>query len=749
MSPTPPPSAIPDAQPHARVDGRLKVTGQAKYAAEFRFPGLAYGVLVQSTVPAGRVADLDTAAAERQAGTLGVLTHRNMPRLSPPPDDEVGLGKPAEPYAPLQDDAVHWSGQHVAVVIADTLEQAQHAASLVRVRYEEAPSVLELTAAPTTAPEMWAGREKLQVRRGDAPGALAQAETVVRAVYETPVHNHNPIEPVSTTAFWTAPDRLVLHDTTRAIQSLQKILAHAFGLAPENVRVLAPFVGGAFGSKGFQYQHIMLAAAAARLVDRPVRVEFTREQMFTTAGRRARTVQTFALGATHQGLLNAVQHETLTATSPLVDYTEPAGNLSRNLYTCPHVEVTHRLAVLNQPSPCPMRAPGEAPGSYALECALDELPVALRIDPVELRLRNYADRDEHERKPYSSKHLKECYRQGAERFGWARRQPEPRSMRSDDGRLLVGWGMATAAYPAKQMPAAARAALWSDGRLVVRSATHELGTGTYTAMTQIAAAAMGLAPGSVRFELGDSGFPPAPVNGGSWLTSSVGPAVLAACAALKKKLAELALADPASPLAGARPAELVFADGRLNWQTVPDRSLSYADVLARARLPVVEADGSAQPGEESEKEAHVSFGAHFAEVTVDPDLGEARLRRFVGVYHPGRVLNPLLARSQVYGGVIFGLGMALQEASQPDPRTGRTVNANLAEYHVPVHADMPPGGIDVQFIDAPDESFAAGLGTRGIGELGIVGCAAAVANAVYHATGKRVRELPITPDKLL
>ena len=751
MSTMPPPSAIPNAQPHTRVDGWLKVTGQARYAAEYKFPGLTYGVLVQSTVPKGRIMDIDTAAAGSVPGVVGILTHRNMPRLAPPPDDEVGQGKPGEPYAPLQDDAVHWSGQHIAVVVAGTLEQAQHAASLVRVRYEETPPALDFQAAQAhaTEPELWAGREKLQVRRGDAAAALAKAETVVRATYETPIQNHNPIETVNTTAFWEAPDKLVLHDTTRGIQSIRKIVSHAFGLAPANVRVLCPYLGGAFGAKGFQWQHILLAAAAARLVDRPVRVEFTREQMFTTAGRRARTVQNLALGATHQGLLNAVRHETLTATSPLVDYTEPAGNLSRNLYTCPHVEVTHRLAVLNQPSPCPMRAPGEAPGAYALECAMDELAVALQMDPLELRRRNYADRDEHERKPYGSKHLRECYQQAAARFGWARRNPAPRSMRSEDGRLLVGWGMATAAYPAKQMPAAARAILWSDGRLVVRAATHEIGTGTYTGMTQIAAAAMGVGTGSVRFELGDSEFPQAPVNGGSWLTSSVGPAVLAACAALKAKLAELAAADPGSPLAGAKLEELVFADGRVSRRDDPSRGLGYAEVLTRARLPLVEADGSAKPDEESEKEAHVSFGAHFAEVTVDPDLGEVRLRRFVGVYDPGRVLNPTLARSQLYGGVIFGLSMALQEASHPDPHTGRTMNANLGEYHVPVSADMPAAGFDVGFIDQPDETFAAGLGTRGIGELGIVGSAAAVANAVYHATGRRVRDLPITVDKLL
>ncbi|MBE7212901.1 MAG: xanthine dehydrogenase family protein molybdopterin-binding subunit, partial [Gluconacetobacter diazotrophicus] len=440
------PTTIPTGQEHARVDGRLKVTGRAQYAAEIPLPGLVHAALVQSTIPAGRLVALDTAAAERAPGVVGILSARNMPRLALPPDDLLGKGRPGEPYVPLQDDRIQWAGQHLALVVAETSEQARYAAELVRARYEEDPSPalrLEDALGDATEPELWGGREKLQVRRGDAPTALVKAETVVRPTYGTPVVNHNPIELVSTTAHWEAPDRLVVHDTTRGIQQLQRVLASAFSLAVEDVRVLAPFVGGAFGSKGFQWQHPMMVAAAARMVSRPVRLEFTRMEMFTTAGRRARTVQNLALGATHQGFLNAVTHETLTTSSPVIEYTEPAGNLSRNLYTVPNVAVSHRLATIHEPSPCPMRAPGEAPGSFALECAMDELAYALGLDPLELRLRNHADEDAYERKPYSSKHLKECYAQGADAFGWARRNPEPRSMGSDDGRLLVGWGMST------------------------------------------------------------------------------------------------------------------------------------------------------------------------------------------------------------------------------------------------------------------------------------------------------------------
>ena len=743
---------VPTAQAHPRVDGFLKVTGRARYAAEYHLPGMAYGALVQSTVPAGRLVALDTAAAERAAGFVGVLSSRNMPRLAPAPADLLGKGQPGEPYVPLQDDRVHWAGQHLALVVAETLEQAQHAASLVRARYEEDPHPplrFEDAIDHATEPELWGGLEKLHARRGDTAAALARAETVLRATYETPVVNHNPIELVNTTAFWEAPDKLVVHDTTRGLKMISRVLASAFGLTPEDVRILAPFVGGAFGAKGFQWQHIMMAAAAARLFARPVRLEFTRQEMFTTAGRRARTLQNLALGATHQGFLNAVWHETLTSSSPIVDYTEPAGLLSRNLYAAPHVEVTHRLATIHEPSPCPMRAPGEAPGSFALECAMDELAASLPLDPLELRLRNHADQDAHERKPYSSKHLKECYAQGAELFGWSHRNPEPRTTRTPDGRLLIGWGISTAAYPAKQMPAAARVTLGADGTVAGRSATHELGTGTYTAMSQLLATAFGVPLERVRFELGDSRFPLAPVNGGSWLTSSVGPAVLAACEAVKQRLFEVVARTPDLLADGVKPEELAFVDGQVVMKDNPSRGVSFTEVLQAARLPLIEAEADAKPTEENEKFATVSFGAHFAEVTVDPDLGEVRLRRYVGVFDPGRVINPTLARSQVYSGVVFGLSMALLEGSMPDPLTGRTVNANLAEYHVPTCADFPAGAVDVRFVNEPDPHFAGELGARGIGELGIVGCAAAVANAVYHATGQRVRDLPITPDKLL
>ena len=746
------PLPVPTNQPRPRVDGRLKVTGQARYAAEFKLPGLVYGALVQSTIASGRVREMDLSEAEGAAGVLGILSSRNMPRLAPPPKDLIGNGQPGEPYVPLQDNAIHWSGQHLAVVIAETLEEAKHAAELVRVEYETAEPRLHLSRelAKATKPALWAGREKLQVSRGDADRALMKAEVSVEHTYNTAIMNHNPMENVNTTAWWEGPNRLLLHDTTRWIKGIQRILAHAFGLKADDVRVVAPFVGGAFGSKGFQWQHIMLAAAAARLVERPVKLEFKRQEMFTTAGRRAATVQRYALGSSEEGRLTALRHVTLTSTSPLVEYTEPAGNQSRNLYSVPNLAVSHELVQLNQPSPCPMRGPGEATGNFAMESAMDELAYRLKLDPVELRLRNYADTDEHEKKPYSSKHLRECYTRGAARFGWGRRSPAPRSMRSADGGLLLGQGMATSAYPAVQMACQAKVSFYADGTATARAATHELGTGTYTAMSQITATALGLPLEKVRFELGDSLLPLAPINGGSWLTASVGTAVLSACAALKLKLAKLAVAEPDSPLAKAEPEDLILRDGRLMFPNDHAIGLPVGDILKRAGLAQLEADGKAKPDENGEdKYAHHSFGAVFAEVTVDPDLGEVRLTRFVGVYDAGRILNPQLARGQLIGGTVFGLSMALLETCLPDPSTGRTMNANLAEYHIPTCADMPVEAFDISFINEPDPHFAGSLGAHGMGELGLVGSVAAVANAIYHATGKRVRDLPITPDKLL
>src|SRR5437762_1537209 len=699
-------SATLIGQPLARLDGKLKVTGRATFVAEFARPKLTYGALIQSAIANGRFTKIDLSAARSAPGVIDILTRENAPQFKPYPDDLTKKGAPGESRTPLQDDAIHYAGQHLGVVVAESFEQAMHAASLVRVTYQTQPPAVTLREESAqrnaTSPEKFIGRETLQVKRGDVNRAFATAAHKIDVVYFTPVENHNPIETYSTTAEWEAPDRLLIHEATRGIKQLQKIVANAFGLPRENVRIICKFIGGAFGSKGFQWSHTLLAAAASQLVQRPVKVTFTRPQMFDSAGQRASTEQRFSVGSDKDGKLVALRHATTTHCSPVSEYTEPCGNMSRMLYSCPNIDVSHRVTKLNLTTPCPMRAPGEAPGVFALECAIDELAHKLDTDPLEFRRRNYADKDENENKPWSNKRLRECYERGAKTFGWSNRNRKPGATRGKDG-SQTGWGMATAVYPTGHRPAGAYAKIDNDGTVIIRSATHEIGTGTYTTMSQIASQSLGIPLEKVRFELGDSQFPEAPVNGGSWLTASVGPAVIGVCEELEKQR------DAGAPL----PIEAEF-------KSDPNK-------------------------EEREKFSFQSFGAIFVEVRVDP-FGQVRIKRVVGVYDVGKILNPRLARSQIIGGMLFGFGMALMEATVPDQKFGRIVNANLAEYHVPVCADTPE--FDIDFINEPDPHMP-GLGARGIGEIGITGAPAAVANAIFHATGKRVRDLPITPDKLI
>ena len=719
-----PVTSSPIGQSIARVDGRLKVMGAAKYAAEFARPRLAYGALIQSTIANGRVIRIDSSAAKSAPGVVQILTRENAPHFRPYPDDLRKPGAPGENRVPLQDDEIYHDGQHLGVVVADSFEQATYAASLVQVTYQSQPPVVTLNderaQKNASAPDKFAGRDELQHKRGDVGSALATAAHKIDFVYSTPIENHNPIETYSTTSEWEAADRLLIHECTRGIKQLQRIVANAFGLPQENVRIICPFIGGAFGSKAFQWSHTLLAAAAAKLVQRPVKLTLTRPQMFDSAGQRARTEQRLSVGADKNGKLVGLRHATTTHTSPTHDYTEPCGNMSRLLYSCPNVEVSHRLVRLNLTTPCPMRAPGETPGVYALECALDELALEIDIDPVEFRLRNYAELDEYKNRPWSSKKLRECYQRGAEKFGWSKRNKKPGSTRAVDG-SQIGFGMATAVYPAGQQKTGATAILNKDGTVVVRCATHEIGTGTYTTMSQFAADTLGIPIEKVRFELGDSQFPYAPNNGGSWMTASVAPAVMGACRALQKKVADLAG----------------------SW---PNHSAQLDGLFARAGQEPIQAEFNSEPNtEEREKFTFLSYGAIFVEVQVDV-FGQVRVKRAVGVYDMGRMINPRLARSQIVGGLLFGFSTALMEGTVPDEKTGRIVNANLAEYHVAVHADTPE--LDIDFINEPDPHMSD-LGARGIGEIGIVGAPAAVANAIFNATGKRVRDLPITPDKLI
>jgi xanthine dehydrogenase YagR molybdenum-binding subunit len=564
----------------------------------------------------------------------------------------------------------------------------------------------------------------------------------VDAVYTTPVEHHNPMEPHATIAAWDG-DALILYNATQAVSGNQQAVAKMFGLPPHKVRVISSYVGGGFGCKGGTWQHIPLTAMASRMVGRPVKLVLTRRNMFTSNGYRPRTVQRVALGAARDGKLQAIIHEGVTQNCMYGEFAEPVGLAAEMLYSCPNVHVTHRLVKVNAGLPTYMRAPGEASGVYALECAMDELSYALKMDPIALRLANHADRDEHENLPWSSKSLRQCYEEGAAAFGWDRRDPTPGNQR--DGNLLIGMGMATATYPANRSKAGALARLLANGQIVVQCGSQEIGGGTYTIMAQTAADTLGLPIARVRAELGDSTMPPAPVSGGSQTTASIQPAVQAACRALLAKAVELAAQDPASPLAGAAPDAVTSGDGRIFLRADPGRGVSFEDLLRRAGRSSLEARADSDPGDIKKRYSLHSFGAQFAEVAVDPDLGEIRLRRYTGVFAAGRILNAKTARSQMIGGVVYGMGMALFEHSEVDPRSGRITNATIADYLVPVHADVPP--IDISFIPEQDDVVNS-LGAKGIGELPMVGVAAAIANAVYHATGKRIRDLPLTVDKL-
>jgi xanthine dehydrogenase YagR molybdenum-binding subunit len=742
-------------KPLDRVDGRLKVTGAARYSAEWDVPGLTYGAIVSSTVAHGTVRTIDSAEALQAPGVLAVLTHENAPRLQPFPEKVNGSlfrgeGGITETRQPLQDAIVEYAGQPLAVVVADTLERARHAANLVRVTYEQRPPELNLdSSSRRTLPETFTGNkeEKLQVTVGDPKAALAAAPVKLTQVYESGITHHNPIEQLASIARWetrNGTEFLTLYDTTRGVENMQEVVSNSLGLPKENVHVICPFIGGAFGSKGWLFAPPLLTVMAARVAKRPVKIEWRRQDMFAVAGQRAATRQTLVLGATRDGKLTALQHDTQTHASQSSGYTEPCARVSRMMYAVPNLGFAHQLSHLHLPSPCPMRGPGETVGGWALECAIDELATELNLDPVELRLRNYAEKNPETGKPWSSKHLRECYARGQEMIGWSKRNPKPRSMR--EGNNLIGYGMATTMYPAARRPAKAKATLFADGRALVQSATHELGNGAYTIFRQISADGLGLPVEQVRFELGDSALPAAPTSGGSATTATIGPAALAACRNVLGALKRLAIRDAQSPLYGATEDSIVPRDGRLVRTTAPTQGEDYATILRRAKLPSLEAEGEAKPGDEREKYSFYSFGAVFVKVRVDELTGTIRVAQLCAVYDVGRLMNPKTAHSQIIGGVAMGLGAALMEETHYDPHNGRAVVRNLADYHVPSMADTP--NIQVEWINIPDPHISE-LGARGIGEIGCVGTPAAITNAVYHATGRRFRSLPLTPDKVL
>jgi xanthine dehydrogenase YagR molybdenum-binding subunit len=698
-----------------RVEGVAKVTGGARYAAEFDRPGQAHALLVQSTIGLGRIAAIDAGAAEQMPGVLAVISHSNAPRLAYA--EHKGFIDPAvgERLHVLQDEQIRFFGQPVAVVVAETLEAAQHAAASLTIRYDEHVPTVQLDAPGVEEVAPQAGRA-VDRARGDADAALASASNRVDATYGIARENHNPMEPNATLAEWTG-DRLTLWSKSQFVVNEAAEIAAIFGLQPDEVQVICPYIGGAFGTSLRTWPHVTLAAIAARHVGRPVKLVLTRRQMFTLTGHRPRSIQRVALGASDEGRLSAIIHEGFGETSKYEQFVEALTAATNHLYSCPNVRTRYRLGPLDIGTPTFMRGPGEASGVFALESAMDELAVELGIDPIELRLRNEPSRDESSGLPFSSRALRACYERGAARFGWERRDPRPGSMR--EGRMLVGWGMAAATYPTNVAPASARVRLMPDGTAEVEAAASDMGPGTYTSMTQVAADALGLATSEVRFRLGQSDFPPTPPHGGSMTMASVGSAVHAACLAVR--------AAAGLPNEGGG-------------------SGTYREIVARRGGSPIEAEASSAPGDERRRYSMHAFGAVFAEVLVDPDLGAVRVKRAVGAYDAGRIINPTLARSQCTGGMVGGIGMALMERTNLDPRDGRPVNASMADYLVPVNLDI--GQLEALFVGEADP-HANLLGVKGLGEIALVGMAPAIANAVFHATGRRVRDLPIRIEALL
>ncbi|TMI98282.1 MAG: xanthine dehydrogenase family protein molybdopterin-binding subunit [Alphaproteobacteria bacterium] len=725
--------------PASRVDGRAKVTGAAKYAAEFEAENLAYGAVVSSRVAKGRVVGIDLRDALGVEGVIDVLTHENRPRMARSKkayEDDIAPG--GAPFRPLYDDKILYNAQPVALVLAEDWETARYAASLVRVDYEQEAHVTELESQRDEAFDA----KNSPKPRGNAEKAFAAADVQHEAEYWLPIEHHNPMEMHAATVIYEGKGKLTIYDKTQGVQNSQAYVASVFRLKQDDVRVISQFVGGAFGSGLRPQYHLPLAVLGALALKRSVRLVLTRQQMFTF-GYRPGTIQRVALGAKSGGTLDAIMHDALAMTSQYEDFTEHVTNWSGALYKCANARYGHKLARLDLATPIDMRAPGGATGVYALECAMDELAVALKLDPLELRLRCYSDRDQNEGIPFSSKKLRECYRQGADAFGWDKRNGAPRSMR--DGSELVGWGMATGIWEAMQQKASARIVLTANGHAEVACAFTDIGPGTYTMMAQVAADRLGLPLENVTVKLGDSTLPQAPVEGGSWTAASAGNAIALACEGVRTQLVRFARKVANSPLADAKPDDAALVDGRIVSKQDSSCSVSIPDAMRAANKERIEQEATAESNDDG-KHARYTHSAIFAEVKIDEELRIVRVTRIVNAVAAGRIINPKTARSQILGGVVFGLGMALHEETQVDHRLGRIVNHNLAEYHVPANADVHD--IEVIFVDEPDEIINP-LGVKGVGEIGVVGTAAAIANAIWHATGIRVRDLPVTVDKIL
>jgi xanthine dehydrogenase YagR molybdenum-binding subunit len=723
----------------SRVDGPAKVTGQAKYAGDFEATGLVHAYVVESPIASGRISRIDISDALRVDDVLDVLTHENRPPMasnSRAYKDDAAPEK-GSPYRPLYNEKILFAGQPVALVLAEDWETAHFAASLVRVEYETKAHVTNLLTERDNAFVV----DKPEKPRGNAAKAYAAADVRHEAEYFVPMECHNPMELFASTVVWDGGGKLTVYDKTQGVQNVQRYVCSVFGLDPDDVRVMSPFVGGGFGAGLRPQYQVVLAVLGALTLERSVRLVLTRKQMYAL-GYRPATIERLSLGAKAGGTLDAISHQAIAVTSQFEEFSRNDTGWSDLLYKCANTRLEHRLARLDVPTSSDMRAPGAATGVYALECAMDELAVALKLDPVQLRLCCYSERDQTGDIPYSSKQLRECYRQGADAFGWEQRTPEPRSMR--DGSELVGWGMATGVWEALQMPATVRIVLTANGHAEVASAASDIGTGTYTIMAQVAADMLGLPLENISVKLGDSTLPACPLEGGSWIAASVCNAIANTSADVRKELLGLANRMKDSPLAGLAPEDVALSEGGIVSRRDASRAVSIADAMRHGGVDRITLEkANSFPADESH--ARNTHSAVFVEVRVDEQLGVIRVTRVVDAVAAGRILNLKTAHSQVMGGVVWGIGMALHEEALTDHRFGRIMNANIAEYHVPVNADIHD--IKVIFVDERDEIINP-LGIKGLGEIGIVGVAAAIANAIYHATGKRVRDLPITLDKL-
>ena len=738
-------------KPLDRVDGRLKVTGAARYSAEYVLPNMSYGVLVGSRIAKGTIKSIDSKAAERAPGVIAVISHLNVIKV--PAYAPVGV-QPSEPAAggqPLRvfyDNKIYSNDQPIVIVVASSLEKAQYGASLVKIRYDQQEHKTDFDVNVKSAVTAAAAKKNPKSPTADYDrgqiDAFQTAPFKVEAEYVLPTEMHNPMELQAITAHWEADDRLTIYDKVQGTKTTQKTFAKEWNIPEQNVKVIATFVGGAFGNGLHSWPHESAAIIAAKQVKRPVKLVLTREQMFTMVGYRPRTWQKIQMGATREGKLVAINHHSIGQTSTYEEFTESTLQQTRMMYASPSVSTRYRLLPLNVATPIWMRGPGEATGAFALESAMDEMAHAIEMDPIDFRLLNYTESDPDKNMPWSTKYLRECYEEGKERIGWKNRKPIPGSLR--DGEWLVGYGMGTGTFGANRGPATVHAELDIEGNLVMHCAITDIGPGTATAMVQVASNATGIVAEKIIFHLGSSEFPNAGLQGGSSTVNSVGPAVLAACNALKEQVITMAAAKSGSAFTSAKPDDVTFDKSEIQLTGKSSSKIKLSELFQQNNVKKIETTQESKPGENGKKYSMNAFSMHFAMVHVHPFTGQVRVKKIVCCADAGTIVSPKTAESQMIGGATGGIGMALTEDAVMDHRFGRYVTKDFGDYHVPVHADVPD--IEVYFVNKPD-LLADPVGSKGLGEIAIIGVAPAIANAVFNATGKRVRALPITPDKLI